>query len=458
MSNPFTLTFKLKQHTPIIHFQHDQAGATLRATEIKPKLDRMVIKKMGGLDAVKKEHADWFLSQDKSALDYKMKISSKMPDKYVVASRLPGGRQSQKKLQEKGYGSLSPSPFFALEKETGKLVVENPRQNKDQPRSYSLAANFDELMQFIDKLGVMSYEPIEMQVHSFHLALLQTIRDLICTFFVVENFGSRQSKGFGSYTVEQIDGKAVSYDVPSMLKSQFSFVYKKQMSNKELDEIFNQISKDYKLLKSGRNPNEGGRYVKSKLFNYAVTQPNPLRWEKRDIKKKIKDNYSHYNRIEVDRAIRSAELEGDSPPAEDIGKKGWKDSYPYEYAFIRVVLGLAEQYEFLVKNIKDLKFVVSISSRDGIERFRSPLIFKVIGSNIYLAGSQINPEILSSSGAEKWFDFSLSLKSGKNPKARFHKIEQLTSLPTPSQFDLEDFVRDALYDPADEQIEGYKRL
>jgi hypothetical protein len=35
---------RLKQHTPMIHFQHDQAGATLRATEVKPKLDRYVRK------------------------------------------------------------------------------------------------------------------------------------------------------------------------------------------------------------------------------------------------------------------------------------------------------------------------------------------------------------------------------------------------------------------------------
>ena len=44
MSN-FKLTFKLKQHTPLIHFQHDQTGATLRATELKPKLDRFLVEK-----------------------------------------------------------------------------------------------------------------------------------------------------------------------------------------------------------------------------------------------------------------------------------------------------------------------------------------------------------------------------------------------------------------------------
>ncbi|MEZ4966906.1 MAG: hypothetical protein R2791_16805 [Saprospiraceae bacterium] len=40
--NDFKLEFTLKQHTPLIHFQHDQAGATLRATEVKARLDAFV--------------------------------------------------------------------------------------------------------------------------------------------------------------------------------------------------------------------------------------------------------------------------------------------------------------------------------------------------------------------------------------------------------------------------------
>ena len=43
---------ELKQHTPIIHFQPDQKGATLRATELKPKLDKY-IKKIYSLDLKK---------------------------------------------------------------------------------------------------------------------------------------------------------------------------------------------------------------------------------------------------------------------------------------------------------------------------------------------------------------------------------------------------------------------
>ncbi|MFK5976154.1 MAG: hypothetical protein QM493_06565 [Sulfurovum sp.] len=46
----FKVNFTLKQHTPIIHFQSDQMGATLRATELKPKFDKFLIKYAFGGD------------------------------------------------------------------------------------------------------------------------------------------------------------------------------------------------------------------------------------------------------------------------------------------------------------------------------------------------------------------------------------------------------------------------
>ena len=68
----YKLTFKLKQHTPIIHFQHDQYGATLRASELKPKLDKFLIEKLGGEEKLRRDHSDWFINKEHSALDYKI--------------------------------------------------------------------------------------------------------------------------------------------------------------------------------------------------------------------------------------------------------------------------------------------------------------------------------------------------------------------------------------------------
>ena len=43
----FQKEYDLKAHSPLIHFQHGSDGATLRVTEVKPKLDRYIIYKKG---------------------------------------------------------------------------------------------------------------------------------------------------------------------------------------------------------------------------------------------------------------------------------------------------------------------------------------------------------------------------------------------------------------------------
>ncbi len=85
----YKLKFKLKQHTPIIHFQYDQSGATLRASELKPKLDKFLIEKLGLTKKItidskekevpKSEYKHWFIDEGKEhlALNYKVKINTK---------------------------------------------------------------------------------------------------------------------------------------------------------------------------------------------------------------------------------------------------------------------------------------------------------------------------------------------------------------------------------------------
>ncbi|HIC77953.1 MAG TPA: hypothetical protein EYP02_02105, partial [Sulfurovum sp.] len=63
----FKLEFSLKQHTPLIHFQSEQFGATLRATELKPKLDRFLLEHVKGIPF--KENTNGHRS-----LDYKVKV------------------------------------------------------------------------------------------------------------------------------------------------------------------------------------------------------------------------------------------------------------------------------------------------------------------------------------------------------------------------------------------------
>ena len=55
----------LSQQTPMWHFQSDQEGCCLRATEVKPKLDSFLLKKYG-------ETFNKYRVNDTNALDYKL--------------------------------------------------------------------------------------------------------------------------------------------------------------------------------------------------------------------------------------------------------------------------------------------------------------------------------------------------------------------------------------------------
>ena len=106
----FSLQLKLKQHTPLLHFQHDQEGATLRATEIKPKLDEFILLTKGR----KAVHPEYFADADdadKNALDYKLRISAEKSEEYVVASAIPRGVREDLDRARQKY--LSDAPYFA---------------------------------------------------------------------------------------------------------------------------------------------------------------------------------------------------------------------------------------------------------------------------------------------------------------------------------------------------------
>ena len=112
----YKLTFKLKQHTPIIHFQHDHHGATLRASELKPKLDRYILRKFGkeelGADKTSDEYYEegikiakqkkWLIGRgDHPALDYHVRIKAESVSKSIDLQEIRDGTPKTKYNKEK---------------------------------------------------------------------------------------------------------------------------------------------------------------------------------------------------------------------------------------------------------------------------------------------------------------------------------------------------------------------
>ncbi len=348
----FKVEFTLKQHTPIIHFQSDQSGATLRATELKPKFDRF-LKKYAFNDSFeeykafligydeKKKHSkkdfDW-----KEAFDYKIKIFNQ-----ANTLSTPKAYVNPKKETDK---TAYQSPYFA---EVSKSIVANTK--------------------------------IKIEFFSFNQNLTKILETYKDAFFVYENFGTRQSKGFGSFLRSDIEENQIKEILLKHSNRCFFLA-----TYKDYQDAFLKIDTFYKKLKMGIN----NPYYKSLLFRYMCDVDN-VGWEKKFIKK---------NFPEV--------IHGEHQPIV------CKDDKHYKY--IRVVLGLAEHNEFRPK--PPSKEQVKIKSSDGIERFKSPITFKVFNGNIYLLFNDSYKQILN-----KEFIFSLNKK------------EQTIS--SPKEFDLYKFLK-----------------
>ena len=337
----FKLEFTLKQHTPIIHFQSDQKGATLRATELKPKLDRFLLEQFEkeGID-----YSSFLISGQERALDYKVKIDYQ------------GNNQ-------KDY----PKPFV-----------------KRGADGY-VAPYFADGVSIEHEKGI----DINLVIQSFNEELLKYINKYIKYFFTSENFGTRQSKGFGSYHLFTLNKQ----DFEVLLENHDNHVFKLTKGANNPKKALAIVDTFYRELKSGINyPN----YKKSLLFQYMCTQDKG--WEKKWIKEQF--------------------------PTVVYGRHTPVNCEPRaEYYYIRALLGLAEHNEYYPNGqINRLQVKISSTERDKIERFKSPITFKIFEGSIYLIYNKSYEDILN-----KEFQFSLT--------------ERNRQISTPKSFDMYKFLK-----------------
>ena len=251
MNHPFTIRIKLRQHSPIIHFQHDQWGACLRATELKPKLDKFIIDK----------HFNSDFSRFK---DYLVGFNRKEYEKLSP--------EKKKRYEEDIHNALDYkikiySPNAKGEFIKHKLFFGNMGKKKEEKRIKSLCVRPD--------------QDIILTVFSFKKVLLIAVSENLNHFFAVTNFGTRQNKGFGSFYISERDDsyfKHISAVLPGG-------TYYMEVDSLDDGRIFSTIDYYYKRLKSGINLSKKG-YHKSYLYQYLDANYS-YTWEKRWIKEKF---------------------------------------------------------------------------------------------------------------------------------------------------------------------------
>lgn len=308
----FVTEIKLRQHTPIIHFQHDQVGATLRATELKPKLDRFIMEqllmehriryneyrvingktvyvdvpKAFGIAATDPNNTlsstwtSWLAGRGKAqhtALDYKVHIHASESQDVEIAPPVLG---------KDGEVELTNGQPPKMKVKTTPLYFGN--MGKDPSEIQGL------------KSGLKSV--VKLRIMASKRSLLEYIEDnrILHQFFSVENFGTRQSKGFGCFSLLDENGQNVPPQWPANINpsqfridmSRWDTEIDKTISGKPHERpkatddyrIMKVIEVFYQFLRGGINYAVAQQrlYLKPAIFQYARSLNQ--QWDKKSVK------------------------------------------------------------------------------------------------------------------------------------------------------------------------------
>lgn len=254
--------YHLIQQTPMIHFQYDEERATLRASEVKPKLDRFILAQLGGVEFVRKHHPEWFVSKDQPALNFKLRF------------------------KPKGQPTIDDPPkelFFA---NMGK------KEDADDYRR-----------------TILYPDGIKMVAVCFHKDLQTELDRLLPYFFALHAFGTRNGKGFGCFSVEKSQLVSEVMETYCPLKVYYTIKFPEDTPAKD---ILHDIWVISGMMKSGfnftfRQPTD---YYKGHIFRYFTEKE--IGGDKAFIKQKVlvgndtdqrSEEYSSYSEFRFVRAM-----------------------------------------------------------------------------------------------------------------------------------------------------------
>ncbi len=369
--NKGKLELKLEAQSPMIHFQARETGATLRASEVKPKLDRFLIEKL------KAQDLDLYHEElEKSIL--LARGDSRTKQDCVPGYFLPDA--SAKEFRAMNYRMQ----IFCPEPPTIIVIHNNPALKKNNP-GYRNAPDYpiyygNSGIKEAEKqrLGIISNPTV--MIHCFVPGLRKLIADYIEEFFFVTNFGTMQSKGFGSFVPEGSESTPIQMKEWLTEKTGTDICLKMDIPTGQrwgaydYSNHFQWIERFCRLMKSGVNLKGKPDYDHSFLFEYmhgkygsGLGIGNEKAWMK---EKGISPNVST-------RGIAPPMSVPDQPPR-----------------YVRALLGAAGSISYQKSERGRMK--VKISSQE-LSRVPSPLFFKIVGNSIYIASFPIDPDVYGKS-------------------------------------------------------------
>lgn len=364
--NDWQKEYKLVQHTPLIHFQHSEPHACLRATEVKPKLDRFLIEQLEKDDRFGDGRwKKWFVGDgSQQSFDYMMRITPNSEQVERTQSIENGIERAIARAEHR-------SPNASLHEIHKNYFGNMASGNNIQDTVQAIQETFKESLFYKDGLT--------LTIRCFIPELLTFIDEHIRGFFMMHNFGTRQRKGFGSFTVDISTEPNAPKGFDLVGKYCPNAYYCKLDGNVNADALLDAVWVISAFLRSGFNRGEGN-YVRGFVFRYFQREKNPLANDKAFVKQKVLRNV-------YDEATRGEHL------------------HPYgnnvRYRYVRGLLGTNENSRFCRDprgGTREDRIVhnIYIHSAEGVERFPSPLLFKPIGKFVFILPQKMPDEIFGS--------------------------------------------------------------
>lgn len=353
--NDWQKEYKLVQHTPLIHFQHSEPHACLRATEVKSKLDRFLIEQLEKDDRFGDGRwKKWFVGDgSQQSFDYMMRIT-------------PNSEQVDRTQSiERAIARAEHRPPNASLHEIHKNYFGNMASGN----------NIQDTIRETFKESLFYKDGLTLTIRCFIPELLTFIDEHIRGFFMMHNFGTRQRKGFGSFTVDISTKPNEPKGFDLVGKYCPNAYYCKLDNDVNADALLDAVWVISAFLRSGFNRGEGN-YVRGFVFRYFQREKNPLANDKAFVKQQVLRNV--YNE-----ATRGEHL------------------HPYgnnvRYRYVRGLLGTNENSRFCrAPNAHTPVYDIYTHSAEGIERFPSPLLFKPIGKFVFILPQKMPDEIFGS--------------------------------------------------------------
>lgn len=431
-----TLKVTLKQHTPLIHFQHDQEGATLRASEVKPKLDRFILTRLGDFatqEQLSKGTEEWD--------DYKKKYNKGREDskqerrtfseldtytKGTFIAKALGwlvGKGEHPALDYKmriKSSQIDNSINLSVVQDRGKYYTRISNQTKDE--FPFLLCNMGGKKSEEELMNIKMYNHNEMEILNHYDLLNNELMIAIPRFFALTNFGQRSTKGFGSFSVTSMTDNEEQDEIPSinaMMPNQtpiIRFVVNKENAFENQLQLFQVLDFYWKCLKSGVNYSKRVQdrygngvkilnpkfYIKPYLWTY-LNQTKSKTWEKRLIKETFPEQ------LQTKMPVRKT-VPNNNPVIFARGMMGCPMFFEYKVPNGNFRINANGR---LVEERNEYR--VNISN-DAIERISSPIIFKPVISedNIVSIYVLFDNDVISAANTEqsKTFVFSCEKKQG----------------------------------------------